>query len=95
MLERVGVQRALRQGEVGLHIVVELDHAHRVALLFQYGLDAQLDLVAVGTGGGAEDDFLLGRIGRDGGAGQGQRDGGGQLTEEGLRRTDMDDLGMA
>jgi len=77
VLEHVGVERALGQREVGLDVVVELDQLDLVALLFQDGLDAQLDLVVVGAGAGADDQFFR-VLGGGGAGGQGQGQGGEQ-----------------
>ena len=75
VLEHVHVERTFLQRQVGAHIVGELDQLDLVALLFEDGADALLDLVAEIAHGGADDDLLLGRVGRKSGA-AGQQGGG-------------------
>jgi hypothetical protein len=59
VLEEVGVQRTVGQGQVGLHVVVELHQLDLVALLLQLGHDAVLQLVDVGAGRAADHQLLL------------------------------------
>src|SRR5690606_39813510 len=77
VLEQVGVERALRQCQVGLEVVVELDQLDLVALCFELRHDRELQHVVVVAGGGAKHEVLLSGIGSlDGRATQ--CDGGGE-----------------
>ncbi|MOA24069.1 hypothetical protein D3C78_1447310 [compost metagenome] len=60
VLEEIGVQRTLRQRQIGLHIIIELHQLDLVALFFQDGHDTQLELVDVRAGRAAYHQFLLG-----------------------------------
>ncbi len=70
VLEHVGVQRAFGQRVVRLHVVVEFHDLDLVALFFQDRLDAQLQLVRIRAGAGADDEFF--RVLGVGGGGEGQ-----------------------
>ena len=74
VLEHVGIERAFGQRVVRLHVVVEFDDPDLVALFFQDRLDAQLQLVGIRAGAGADDEFF--RVLGMGGGGEGQAGGG-------------------
>src|SRR5690606_33154032 len=77
VLEQVGVQCALRQREIGLHVVVEFDQTNLVSLLFELGDDSLFQDIVVVAGRSAEHQILLIGVGSMGkGASQGDSCGG-------------------
>ena len=62
MLEEIGVQRAIVQRQIGLHVVVEFDQLDGVTLGLELGHDACLQQVVVGACGGTNAQLLLGSV---------------------------------